>query len=506
MKLNGDIIFAELSKFYSVERYGECPPQLCIGRPEFYMDSENLFESGHLYLATADHLPVRPVIKSGAVLVCIGDSMALNYYRERLLLIQIKTRADFFRVFTALQEIFDKYDDWERGLYRELSGNCDIRAMAESSADIFSYPLYIIDSAFRYVAQSRGNKPSRMLDASSALDPDALSSFLSESDLLTEKHNSFILDLSEIPVLCVNLFSRNGDYEGCIYFELDSSRIDNGEDKLAEKLAEFVQLAMEKIPRPSEGSQGSIKKLLQTLISEQPLTRSQRVVLKSVNNTQSYRCLYIRSSRKHQKLPLSYICDAFEETFAESYAFIHGDAIAAFMNSAPVDDEKARLSFIKGLRSFCGQMRLSAGISNEFSDFFDIRTYYIQAQAAAEDGLLLNPDDTVFFFSSYATTEMVINALGGLPAEAYYPEGLKNILEHDKNSPVSYLETLRIFMEENLSYTAAAQRLFVHRSTLIDRLDRIESEMKLDLKNPEQRLLLEILLKAMDLQETLKQQ
>ena len=240
---------------------------------------------------------------------------------------------------------------------------------------------------------------------------------------------------------------------------------------------------------------------MQNILTEQPLSRSQQVILKSADNSAAYLCLYIRSTEKYQKLPLNYICEVFEERFKDSYAFIYGDSIAAFLNAAPMKDDAARLSLITGLKSFCSSMKLSAGISNEFSELFDIRTHYIQAQAAAEDGLLLNPDDNLFFFSSYATTEMVINALGGLPAEAYYPEGLKKILEHDKNSSVSYLGTLRTFLEESMSYTAAAQRLFIHRSTLIDRLERIEKEMNLDLKNPEQRLQLEILLRAMDLEE-----
>ena len=38
----------------------------------------------------------------------------------------------------------------------------------------------------------------------------------------------------------------------------------------------------------------------------------------------------------------------------------------------------------------------------------------------------------------------------------------------------SYLETLKVFLEENMSYPAAAKRLYIHRSTLIDRIARIE--------------------------------
>ena len=98
---------------------------------------------------------------------------------------------------------------------------------------------------------------------------------------------------------------------------------------------------------------------------------------------------------------------------------------------------------------------------------------------------------------------MIINSLGGLSVETYYPAGFANILEHDKESGISYLETLKVFLEEGMSYTSTAQKLFIHRSTLIDRISRIEKELSIDLKDSDKRLQLEILLKAIDLEKIL---
>ena len=91
MKLNADIIYNELSKLYDVEIAGLRRTALCLPRPEFYMDNEVEFEADRLVLATADHLPKRPRIRDNSVLVCIGDSLVLNYYRERMCLIIIRS-------------------------------------------------------------------------------------------------------------------------------------------------------------------------------------------------------------------------------------------------------------------------------------------------------------------------------------------------------------------------------------------------------------------------------
>ncbi len=508
MKLNADILFSELSKLYSVEISGPKSEELRLGRPEFYREEDSDFLSDHLYLATVEHLPQRPRIRENAVLVLIGDGFALNHYRDRMTVLLIRNRVDFFGVFHAIQDIYDKYDAWEESLYAELLQECDLKKMADRTEPLFGKPVYIMDRSFRFVASSGTKRDSDWMEANSQnLSSEALSTFLSESDLLTEKKNAMVLDLREKPVLCVNLFDRQDRYEGCLCIDLTGETLRDGETKLAERFASFVSMAMERNPAVRNDGRTTIKQVLRALVNEEPLSRAQRVLLRSSDNAAAYVCLYMRPKEKHQKIPATYICDIFEEQITGASAFAKEEAIVAFVNVTETKEEKDhRLRFSRMIRSFCSQMRFSAGVSNEFTELFDSRLHFLQAQSALEDGLLLAPDDVLFFFSSYALTEMVINSLGGLPVEAYYPEGLKAVIEHDKNAPVSYLETLRVLLEENLSYTAAAQRLFIHRSTLLDRIDRIEKEMEIDLKNSEQRLQLEILLRAMDLEAIMRRQ
>lgn len=102
--------------------------------------------------------------------------------------------------------------------------------------------------------------------------------------------------------------------------------------------------------------------------------------------------------------------------------------------------------------------------------------------------------------------EMLSNSLGGLPAEMYYPKGLKKLLEHDASSSVSYLETLQVFLNENMSYNRTAELLYIHRSTMIDRITRIERELGLDLNDPNERLMLMMLFKTMEIDELVKAQ
>lgn len=507
MNLNAAIIFNELKKEYKTEIFGPRSDELLLTRPEFYMEENDSFLSDRLYLATVEHLPKRPHIQKNSVLVCVGENLNLNYYRDRICLIIIKERTDFFKVFMKMQSVFEKYNSWEKQLCHDLLSNHDLTSLLEDSYPIFNKPIYVLDSSFRMIAsKSEYADKGWDLTENGSLNSDSIAKYLSVSDLMTEKRNALIIDLLGKKVLCVNLFNKNDQYDGCVVISLDGSDVFEGEEKLIEVLAEYLQMAIDKNPIITNDIDVSIKKAFQNLIEELPLSYSQRILLTSSNAQTAYRCIYMRYRGKRNQLPLSYICDIFEDAFSKSYAFVYDDSIISFVNISELRSSKAadyKITLNRKLSEFIDQMSLCAGISNEFSDLLNVKIQYLQAQSAVDNGLLLDTQGKLFYYASYALTEMIINSLGGLPVETYYPAGFDNILQHDKESGISYLETLKTFLEEGMSYTSTAQKLFIHRSTLIDRITRIEKELGVELKDPDIRLQLEILLKAIDLEKIL---
>ncbi|MCR5066810.1 MAG: helix-turn-helix domain-containing protein [Erysipelotrichaceae bacterium] len=508
MRLNADIIFRELSRQFPCEMYGPELNALSLGRAEFYLDGETEFLSDHLYLASIDHLPPRPQIRSNSMLICIGEGFALNYYRERMTVIAIRKKEDYFRVYQQLQSIYDKYDSWENRLYRNLASSYDIQALLDDSRDIFNKPLYVLDSSIKLIAATDQDTASLGITGSGALNYDSMDRYLSSSDLMFDRRNAMKIDLDGIKTLCVNLFDRHEQYEGCLCLNCNDSGFVSGDDRLAEFLAEIIEMAIEKKPDIVNDARTSVKRSLQALIEERPVSHSQRLILAQEGENNSYVCLYLRYGRGHNQLPLAYICDVFEESFPQSYALIKDDHIIGLVNVASLRDGKNgsyNVSLNRKLGEFIRGMNLCVGISNQFSDLDSLRIHYMQAYSAVENGLMMDRQGDFFYFSSYTLTQMIINSLGSLPLQAYFPAGLNALIEHDRTSGVSYLETLKVFLEENMSYTAAAQKLFIHRSTLIDRIARIEKELNLNLQDYDQRLQLEILLKAIDLEEALRQ-
>ena len=121
---------------------------------------------------------------------------------------------------------------------------------------------------------------------------------------------------------------------------------------------------------------------------------------------------------------------------------------------------------------------------------------WIKNTRTMQKSILQDGNGTVFYFQDYLLPQLLSGALSGRPSWVYYPNGLKKLKAHDEASQVSYLETLRVYLDNNLSVTKTAAALYLHRSTLLDRLAHITQMLGCDLKNPDFCLTLGILLRA----------
>ena len=70
--------------------------------------------------------------------------------------------------------------------------------------------------------------------------------------------------------------------------------------------------------------------------------------------------------------------------------------------------------------------------------------------------------------------------------------------------PVSYIENLKIYLDNNMSASKTAAALYLNRSTLLERIERIKRELNSDLQDADERLLYQILLKAMQTQKQIQ--
>lgn len=501
MKLNADIVYGALKEYYPVRMMGPKTTEMTISRPELYLDNEVEFLSDHLYLATVDHLPLHPKLQRNVVIVVIGEGAKLSHYREKCCLMVIREKADFFGVNRFICQLFDRYYEWEKRLFDIFLESADLQEIVDCSVELFGCAIHVLDASFHYLTTPDAQVPGISLET------EQISQYLSSFEMTTEKRGAILLDLEGTEYLCVNLFNQNGTFTGCVYLNGGSRSFGEGDRVLAEFMARLIEKAIEKNPAILTSEQATTKNALINLVNEYPLTANQKWTLNLVKPGKHFVCISQHSANRLARLPRGYICGAFESEFPGSFAFPKGNAIVCFLDVTEFTDKEGNYfaNLNAKLKKFLTDTSGIAGVSNGFTDLFSARIAYAQAEAAIENGLVTNPETALFYFQSYALISMVINSMGNLPAEAYFSERLQNLIRHDKTGPISYLETLRVFLRTSMSYSKTAEELYIHRSTVVDRINRIQRELDVDLNDPDIRLQLEIILKAMEIEDLVHQ-
>lgn len=509
MKLNADLIFDGIKKHYAASIAGSRSSELLLTRPELILEEPTELLENHVYLTTTNHLPSRGKVHKGMVLIIIGDALNVSRFAEVCCVISIHGKKDFFKVYQCVQNVYDRYDEWESQLFDIFKSDTDLSDMLHVSLPVFECPLLVLNSRFELLESAAPEGTdfiSEFRIENNTISESSMKEYLSLRNLSTDTHEAILIEKENVRTLCFNLFNRNDNYIGCFCLDLSGTEFSEGISAAAGYLAKNLEISLERNPNYLTTQQSIMKQLLKQLIDEMPINPQQRRLLESSYNEPSYLCLSLHPLPGKVPFPVPYVCSLLESNFPGSFAFPHDDIILAVVNVASLSekDGEYKKALIKKLPPLLETLRLYGGISNEFRELYDIKMYYHQAESAIENGLLVGHQNTYYFFSSFALTEMVTNSLGGFPAQVFYPDGMQELLEHDNQTGVNYLETLRLFLDENMNYSSTAKLLYLHRTTLINRIERIEKKLKVDLSDPNERLQLQLLLKAMEIEDALK--
>ena len=120
------------------------------------------------------------------------------------------------------------------------------------------------------------------------------------------------------------------------------------------------------------------------------------------------------------------------------------------------------------------------GVGRSKENIFGIRDSYKEAQKAIDVGRIYAPNNRIYMYNEL----LLERFLHEIPAEIY--EKFHNdtfYAELDKVFNDEMLLTIEKFFENSLNLSETARQLYIHRNTLVYRLDKIEKVMGLDLRN-----------------------
>lgn len=197
----------------------------------------------------------------------------------------------------------------------------------------------------------------------------------------------------------------------------------------------------------------------------------------------------------------------FQDTYPGSIFYDHENLLTCLV-SLNKDPNGSRLK--SWLQDIAQQMRneynvyLSIGIGNACQHISDYRRGFAEANEALQMGQNLSQDKV-----AEARFQPIVTHFNDLGVYRYlykiahmddlrdvYQDQVARIDSYDRRKNTDLLDTLETYLECAGNLTKTSERLFVHRNTLIQRLDRLQSLCDIDLQERSNWLTLQVAIKV----------
>ena len=137
----------------------------------------------------------------------------------------------------------------------------------------------------------------------------------------------------------------------------------------------------------------------------------------------------------------------------------------------------------KNMPYFLRETLCKAGISRIFTDFGNFKNYHPEAEPALILGMRVQPTKWSYRFADYVMEYMIEQCIRELtPQEVCHP-ALEILEKYDQKNDTCLVETLRVYLQQRHNVTHTAELLYIHRTSLLFRLDRIRQLTGLDLED-----------------------
>lgn len=101
-------------------------------------------------------------------------------------------------------------------------------------------------------------------------------------------------------------------------------------------------------------------------------------------------------------------------------------------------------------------------------------------------------------FDDYALEHWLKNGYEGFEPEEICSPAMLLLRDHDREKGTDYCNTLKVLFDSGFNYSQAANSLYIHRTTLINRVARMTELSGINPENPDQRLYLRLSMYYLD--------
>ena len=485
MQLNSSIIFEWLSEYYGVETSGKEIEDLVLPIPRLFLCGMS-YANHQLYVGRVEDFPC-PTQSISSLFVGVGGQFPQNWNTSNCHFLSIPEEKSVVKVFNLLSDLYEQCAQWDRRLCDILLHDASITEMISITIPVVGNPISFTNNRGLLLHTVVISENIWLQDNSicGSFDPHLWDYYVENC-----KKEGFHFYRHEVGYFYFSNIYRNGDFVGVLVVQESDNPLTPGRCALFRHFYDRICLTMENKNNLDSGVFNSIKSSVLNLLQGKtaPYFDKNRLKLRRdnrINEPEKWICLTVQP--KIMPTPISW--DAYSEAVDNhvlgSVSVYFENCIVALI---PILQGRDIGVIKKEILSLLQRLGLYAGVSDFFRNPAELRGYYRQARHALELGLAEKPDHLIFDFRDHVLTYMLRNTPGDLPINCLLPEALLRLRpEKDTPTVVDYWGTLKMYLDNEMNTAQTARDLYIHRSTLQTRLDKIAETIPLD--TPEQRFL-----------------
>lgn len=135
---------------------------------------------------------------------------------------------------------------------------------------------------------------------------------------------------------------------------------------------------------------------------------------------------------------------------------------------------------------------MKMGASSEIHDFLQVPQGYLQASAVLNLGRKSRSTVWCYRFDDYLLEYLLEKGGETIPPDLLCSDKILFLKNYDDKNNTDLYNTLKLYLELERNVLQTSKELFIHRSTLFYRLERIQKITGANLEDPKERLILRI--------------
>ena len=414
-------------------------------------------------------------------------------------------------VLDALLAIFDRCREMEGMLDELVYRNGDLRQLCELGAGLLDNPLCIHDDWFVMIARSSELTevlpPDYVMSSSKEFIPRVVvEDFKNDGDYLETyaQRDAALWDPSPQGPKCVyaNL------WEGSVYrgrlliveYRRDFRAMDYA---LAELLAQRALAILNRGRAGSDPSYRSMDDIVFDLLNDRPCEaqeESRFLNMLGWARGDEVVCVRLEPQQRGESAVLDHALhsDLFQ-AFPKGYILFAGRQQCVLLNFT---QEPMSLAMLRHrLSPLCRDYCLYAGLSSPVTGLRELHVAYLQAKVALDRVFQLRSEKWAMPFADCALDYMLDQLQGPMALRHLVAPELNLLIAFDRENDTRYYKTLRTFLLHERDIPRTSEALFIHRTTLLYRLRKLQAIVSIDLDDPAKRLQLMLSLQILDRQQ-----